>query len=427
MEWNYSSYEKKAERRARSIVAYIIVRPEQKPFPPNANINQELIRKPFDIALSKTAVRAYLTTFLVILAGLILFGIAVLAYILFYWSYIPRIGFERTIHLQFDNVYHNADSRHDQAANPYGMITLSPDLVSLQKYDVDIELSMPRTPENRNAGNFMLDATMYAAGTMIDPVKDSIKPGIAEEDNRLARSRRPAIIPYRSLPVEYLSRLAELPLYIFGWRSESDVLKIRMWEDLEFPRGWRNVPSSMRLDIQSTRNMQIYSARALFKARFTGLRWLMYNHRLISAGTFILCFWLTEMTFAGLAWAALSFYMQSPDQTIKKGETSGATPRLKQEDESSIQMSDTERTFPTPSKHVPLRYESPRIKQEEEDDAVVLPDRPNRGLEADDEEEDEDADVFLDSGLGTSMESSAARRDSVRKRRGRTRPDDDLK
>ncbi|KAK5169621.1 uncharacterized protein LTR77_005598 [Saxophila tyrrhenica] len=384
-----------------------------------------LIRKPLDIVLSTTAIRAYLTTFLVISSGLLLFGFAVLAYSFFYWNYIPRIGFERTIHLQFDNVYHSADSRHDQAANPYGSVTLSPDLVSLQKYDVAVELEMPRTPENRDAGNFMLEATMYAAGTIVDPVKDSIVPGAAEEDNRLARSRRPAILPYRSIAVEYLYRLTELHWYILGFRSEADKMRITMWEDVEFPRGWRNVPSSMRLDIQSTHRMQIYSAKALFKARFTGLRWLMYNHRIISAAVFITGFWTTEMVFAGLVWAALSFYLRAPPQPSGAKAEGSDIARIKAEDDEDAipQLSDTERTFPTPSKQAPLRYQSPKIKQEEDDDTLIVPEAAIRAIEADDE--DEDADVFLDSGIGTSMESSANRRDSMRKRRGRSRPDDD--
>jgi hypothetical protein len=360
-----------------------------------------------------------------VLAGLILFGVAVLAYTIFYLSYIPRIGFERTIYLQFDNVYHNEDSRYDGAGNPYGTVTLSPDLVSLQKYDVSIELSMPRTPENRDAGNFMLEATMYAPGTMIDPVKERMVPGAAEADNRLTRSRRPAILPYRSLAVEYLYRLTELHWYILGWRSEADKLTVNMWEDLEFVRGLRNVPSTMRLDIQSTHRMQIYSAKALFRARFRGLRWLMYNHRIISAMIFITGFWTTEMIFAGLTWAALSFYLQVPEQEVKEEPASDRSKQIKQEEDEDArpELSDTERTFPTSSKQVPLRYKSPPIKQEEEDEPFVLPEAVNRATEADDE--DEGADVFLDSGIGTSLESTATRRDSMRKRRGRPRPEDD--
>lgn len=285
---------------------------------------------------------------------------------------------------------------------------------------------MPRTPDNRHAGNFMLDATMYAAGTIIDPLKESVAPGMTEEDNRLSRSRRPAIVQYRSLPVEYILRLLELPWYVLGLRSESETLTVSMWENLEFARGWRNVPSTMRLDIQSTRDMQIYSAKALFKARFTGLRWLMYNHRLTSAAIFITSFWVTELLFTGLAWAAFSFYMQAPTEEIKAERQTSEPPRIKREYEEP-ELSDTERQFPTVSKQTPLRYESPRIKQEGDDDAVVVPEPPNKGLEADDEDEDEDADVFLDSGLGTSMESSVARRESLRRRRGRARSENDTK
>lgn len=38
------------------------------------------------------------------------------------------------------------------------------------------------------------------------------------------------------------------------------------------------LPQSLRLEIQSDNKMQIYSARVEFRARFTGLRW-------------VLCFW----------------------------------------------------------------------------------------------------------------------------------------
>jgi len=93
------------------------------------------------------------------------------------------------------------------------------------------------------------------------------------------------------------------------------------------------------------------------------------------------------------------------------------------EDEERGFLSDTERTFPTLSNQQPLRFRSPEIKEEkkEEDagDGVRLQDVPPlTNLEADDE--DEDGDYFLDSGIGTSMESgSGSRPGSMRKRRGR--------
>ena len=274
----------------------------------------------------------------------------------------------------------------------------------------------------------MLEAAMFAPGTAMDAVKDTLVPGSADEDNRLAFSRRPGILSYRSLVVESLYRLIELHWYLLGWRKEAEKLTISLWEGVEFPRGWRNVPESMRVDIQSTHRMQVYSAKVLFKARFRGLRWLMYNHRILSAVVFINGFWVTEMIFAGLAWAAISFYFALPPQEVKTETTLAETERIKQEGEqedSKSNLSETERTFPTSSKQQPLRYESPTIKQEEDDDAVVLPEASNRATEADDE--DEDADVFLDSGLGTSLESSTGRRDSVRRRRGRGRSEEGAK
>ncbi|KAK6429679.1 hypothetical protein LTR95_014174, partial [Oleoguttula sp. CCFEE 5521] len=82
------------------------------------------------------------------------------------------------------------------------------------------------------------------------------------------------------------------------------------------------------------------------------------------------------------------------------------------------------RQFPTLSSQAPLRYravkdEGPgvvKIEAEEEISAQDLRDALPIGGEADDE--DEDADLFLDSGIGTSLESSNTRPGgSVRKRR----------
>lgn len=64
-----------------------------------------------------------------------------------------------------------------------------------------------------------------------------------------------------------------MPLYVVGWRREAETLEIPMMEKLEFARGARNLPQSLRLEIQSDGKLQIYSARVEFRARFTGLRY----------------------------------------------------------------------------------------------------------------------------------------------------------
>ncbi|RMY79037.1 hypothetical protein D0862_13260 [Hortaea werneckii] len=431
---------------------------------------KNLILLPIRPFISKTALRTYLTSILIISTSTLLLIFAITAYILFYYAYVPNLTFSRTIHLQFDAVHTNQIvNRH-----PYGTATLAPDIITGQAYDVAIELTLPRTPDNIAAGNFMLQVDMLAAaagkgtwGTATPegihsdyassqpyptPTTDPSAPAPATP-NLLASSRRSAILPYRSWPVETLYKLTELHWYLLNFRSESEVLHVPMFEGIVFPasRGGRNqltttttLPRALRIEVQSSHRLQIYSARAVFRARFSGLRWFMFSHRIFAAGVFIAGFWVTEMVFAGLMWVAVaaSVYPRLIGGT-KGEEVREGNARVKREDGdessrrddedgklvSAARLSDTERTFPTLGGKKPLRYSSPRIKREEDDgeSEVILPaDGTAAPLLADDEDEEEEEDdgvemeSFVDSGIGTSLESAAGgRRESIRRRRGR--------
>lgn len=395
---------------------------------PHLTAHQSIIFRPVAPFVSRTALRAYLTTILLFITSLFLLALATTAYTLFYWSYIPRIGFERTVHLQFDDVYSNENAN----SHPYGTANLAPDLVSAQGYDVWIELNMPRTAENQDAGNFMINVELLAPngrntpsaddGNMLPTISaDRRDPTASNSSTLLARSRRPAILPYRSRPIELLFKCTQLPWYLLGLRSETSDLRIPVFERILFARGRRNIPSTLRLEIQSTHRLQIYTATASFRARFRGLRWVMYNHRIISAVVFVSTFWTTELLFAGLAWAALSFYLSSERGAVKE---EAKQIKDEPEDDRPPALSDTERTFPTLRGQTPLRYTSPpetEIKREPEDEEAIVPisEAVANAAEADDEDEDVD---FFDSGIGTSLESSGpARRESMRRRLGRGR------
>jgi seipin len=388
---------------------------------------QNILLKPFRLVLSKPALRTYLTTALLLITALLLLAIASTAYTLFYFRYVPRIGFSRDIHLQWDDVYpsgaggHNSDLFKTRNPFPHGTVSLQNDLVGAQPYDIKLELELPRTRQNREAGNFMLDVSLLASA------KSSLLEGLAPSSTSdsapvLARSRRPAILRYRSLPVEVMHRVSQLPWYLVGVRHESEKLSIDVFESVNFGRGSGSVPVALRLEVQGSIRMQIYSARAVFRARFRGLRWLMYNHRIISAVFFVGVFWSVEMVFAGIAWVGLVAYLGNAFKTEER-ESMRIKDDANTEDEEQAFLSDTERTFPTLSKQQPLRFRSPEVKKEkkEEDPSVEVSLQdvpPLTGLEADDE--DEDGDYFLDSGIGTSMESGGgSREESMRKRRGR--------
>lgn len=236
-------------------------------------------------------------------------------------------------------------------------------------------------------------------------------------------------MPYRSWIVDHIHTAKSLPWYLFNLREEKDKLRVPIFEKVSFGKGRAGLPAMLHLEVQSTHRLQIYSAVAHFRARFTGLRWIMYNHRIISAALFITAFWVTEMLFFGLAWAIVSFYLSSPKpegQSETQFEKTATKIKVEEEEDAKAAMSGTERTFPTLGGQAPLRYQSTTngIKQEGDDEEPSL--RPvTPAAEADDEDEDVD---FFDSGIGTSLESSnPSRRDSIRRRRGRLsdRPDAD--
>lgn len=155
----------------------------------------------------------------------------------------------------------------------------------------------------------------------------------------------------------------------------------------------------------------------------------MYNHRIASFVVMSSIFWAVEMTFTFVAWLILSFLIFPRSASAPAVKREHAEDSIKEEDtdEGTIDdLSDTSRTFPTYSRQPPLRYSSPRVKKEEEEEGLSGLQAVPLTAEADDEE-DEDADFLLDeggrlgggrsdSGLGTSMDSSVDRRDSVRRR-----------
>ena len=64
-------------------------------------ISQDTALVPVRAATSKSAQRAYLGTLLFAFSTTVLFSLSALAFILFYNSYVPHIGVEKPIHLEF--------------------------------------------------------------------------------------------------------------------------------------------------------------------------------------------------------------------------------------------------------------------------------------------------------------------------------------
>jgi hypothetical protein len=208
-----------------------------------------------------------------------------------------------------------------------------------------------------------------------------------------------------------------------------------MGELVSFPKGWKNIPAWALLEVEAGNGIQIYDVHIKFAARFSGVRWCMYNHRVLSFVFGVGVFWSAECVFTLLAFVAIQTYFAP--KSLTQGESKGAIDaqakseieedgEVKEEEtDDEPDLSDTPRTFPTYGRQAPLRYES-RVKDEESEEEVL--DETSiqpLGVEADDEESGEDVDMGeeglgLDSGIGTSFSEGGARAgDGVARRRSR--------
>ncbi|XP_014557081.1 hypothetical protein COCVIDRAFT_98153 [Bipolaris victoriae FI3] len=429
---------------------------------------------PLRIATSPALLRTYLRTALLFIASTILFGFAVVAYSSFYYTYIPVRGIVVPVYLQYDHTPHSlhAPTPADGVTAgkttkwPYGLANI-PGLVDRQKYDVVVELDLPRSETNLKAGNWMVGLEFRGPTTRGQGVKHLLgwdeewnvedhsqggAPGTTPEKNIvmddttttttttsqtptvLARSKRPAILTYRSRVLEIMYRLMRLPLYLLGMHKESEHVRIKMMESVLFEPGYRNVPSSLRLELRSKLPLEVYRASVHITARLEGIRWVMYRYRILSGILGILGFWGMEMGVLVVTWGAFTVLSSSFSSSSHEGEDDKES---KEEEEKKIKaeetdpgtpFSETSRTFPTLPSQYPLSYSSSGGVKQEAGNEPALKDIPvKEEAEADDEDEDfllevplpvgvEREAVFTDSGLGTGLESGVER--GVARRRG---------
>jgi len=394
---------------------------------------------PFQLAITPTAIKAYLIYFLLSIVSTILMSTSNAAWGLFYYNYIPQKDLSGPLYIQY------AAGTHPRAE--YSI--KSNVLISQQPYDISIILNMPRTPTNIAAGNFMLDLTLHGSGSS------------------LHHSRRPAILPYSSKITDLATTFLNLPFYLVGARDlNSIILTIPMFEELQFARGRDNIPTHVELEVRTQTahdlqvgscppqpQLQIYSAEITFHCRFRGLRYLVYNYRYLAAFIFPPIFYVTSFATLIIVWALItvpkwnhhSFVKSSPEQPNIKSEPE-TSDRLKTESDNDISIKvekqtpalsdrDIPTTFPALGRNAkPLQYnpqasEPPSAPPSYDQAAPVQEDNDHQAHADDEDEESEDEWQQLqrirermakeaqarqrqmrlqmqhDSGIGTSLES----------------------
>lgn len=120
----------------------------------------------------------------------------------------------------------------------------------------------------------MLDLSLLSppvASSTPDTRLSSLIP-LANYTRILAHSRRPAILTYASPIIDTANTLSGLPWYLIGWKKESEVLEVSMFEGVEFAKGWRNIPQEVKVVVEADKKMQFYEVGIKIVARFSGLR-----------------------------------------------------------------------------------------------------------------------------------------------------------
>lgn len=140
-------------------------------------------------------------------------------------------------------------------------------LVGKQPYDVFVRLDLPRSPSNLAAGNFMLDLSLLSTAP-VSPYSAT------EEIDRIAHSRRTALLTYTSPLTDNVMKAANVLWLMLGWKREAEQLHVPMMEGLDFGRSSSGIPKALRLEIQTLEKLMIYSARVEFIARFKGVRYV---------------------------------------------------------------------------------------------------------------------------------------------------------
>ncbi|KAI1881079.1 hypothetical protein JX265_001319 [Neoarthrinium moseri] len=263
--------------------------------------SMEYVKRPIRAATAPAAQRIYLNTFLFVTTSLVLLGIAAVVYPVFYYAYVPKKLVSVPVHLQYN-----------AGLNPFGVTSLSKSLMLETAYDVTVELTLPRSPPNVDRGNFMI-ALFATKSELENPAQSWTIPSDpyahVQPDNVVFSSRRPALVPYRDPLLSTAGRLLFLlwHLVVSPAAAELETLTVPMGELVEFRH---QLPLSLLLDVQAGQTLQVYAARIELVARLTGLRWLMYNHRILSFVAFTALFWLAEMLSMGVGWLVLAYVLR---------------------------------------------------------------------------------------------------------------------
>lgn len=193
----------------------------------------------------------------------LLVWLSIFMYLAFYYAYVPTISHERPVYLQFKSCENEKGicsfpSAHVQLTKRQQLLMFG------QPYKVHLELEMPESPNNKDLGMFMVCADFRG--------KDGFL---------VASSCRSTMLHYKSWITEVLYTLMFSPFFVLGGSEEKQQIHVELFADYE-EREVNQPVTDVYIEIQ-TRHIQLYSAKFLINAHFSGLRYLMFHWPVLSA------------------------------------------------------------------------------------------------------------------------------------------------
>ncbi|KAI8577729.1 hypothetical protein K450DRAFT_250554 [Umbelopsis ramanniana AG] len=259
----------------------------------------QLLRPLFAIIFSPRVQRTVIRTAFLTIALSWIVSVACSAYIAFYMAHVPKTAHIEPVYLQYD-----------KGMNPMALVdltqkgTYTKPLRHEQQYRVDIHMHVPSSEINFDVGNFMVRVDLKAA-----------------DDKTVAFSSRPSILRYQSALHRTLAVFARALPLLLGLAKETQTLVVPMME--HFVEDQSHSVTKAIVSVSDSR-LQVYSMQLHMVADFHGLRYYMYNHRIITAMVFITLFICIELSFATVAWRLFGYTLwtrisQWADSVAKEG------------------------------------------------------------------------------------------------------------
>jgi len=184
-------------------------------------------------------------------------------YISLYYLYLPQITFTRPIFLQHDPL-----CKQDYCQIPYAEIDLADKRSPIsfargQQYEFAVKLDLPESDVNWDQGQFM------------------VRMKLIDKSGRIVYNvARAAILTYKSPLLRILNTFMFSFTMLFGWHEEKQSIYLTMVDNFLDDSDIRI--STLRIEIEVARKIQIYHSQLFIEAKLSGLRYYMYHHPYLS-------------------------------------------------------------------------------------------------------------------------------------------------